>query len=41
MRSYANIDIGPTDVNRQEMEVGSYMMQDQRSGFVDGGVRCG
>jgi len=38
MRSYANIDIGPTDFNRQEMEVSSYMAQDQKSGFVDGRV---
>jgi hypothetical protein len=38
MRSYANIDIGAIDVDRQEMEVSSYMTQDQRSGFVDGRV---
>ena len=38
MRSYANIDIGATDVDRQEMEVSSYMTQDQNLGLVDGRV---
>jgi hypothetical protein len=41
MRSYANIDIGAMDVDRQEMEVSSYLTQDQRSGFVDGRVGWG